>query len=398
MWPAPVLMMVALVLCLVGGVLYLAGCSSGSLVNTSLGKATVPSATSQPDPTSAASSPLSSAPSTSAPSPTSTSLATSAPPLTVSASGDVMGDRGVGQFIAQHGGPALFTQVKTLFQVSDIGFVNLETPVSTRGTRNTQKSVTFRSPPALVQGLSAGHINVVSLANNHALDYGAVALADTFHYLDTAHIAHAGAGANLSAARAPAILDTPAGKVAVLAFTDIIPAGFSATATRAGLSPTRPDQTAMLNAIRSAAREAKYVIVSFHWGIEYTDQANAEQRSLAHAAIDAGADLVLGAHPHVLQGLELYRGKLIAYSLGDFVFDHYSQATGETVVLQVKLSPAGKPSVTCVPVYLNAATGVPAPVTGKEANNILTRLTAISAPLGVHLVRSGSTAVFNGGA
>ena len=309
-----------------------------------------------------------------------------------------MGDRGVGAFIATNGGPAVFAKVRSLFHGRDIAFVNLETPVSTRGTRNTQKSVTFRSPPALVTGLASGGINVVSLANNHALDYGAVALADTIHYLNKAGIAHAGAGANLKAAQAPAILSTPAGTVAVLAFTDIIPAGFPAGATRAGVNPAEPDRQAMLAAIRAAKAEARYVIVSFHWGIEYTTPPIAEQKSLAHAAIDAGADLVLGAHPHVLQGLELYHGKLIIYSLGDFVFDHYSQATGETIVLEVKLSPAGKPSVTCVPVYLNESTGVPAPVTGAEANNILTRFIALSANLGVHLSRSGNTAEFNGGA
>jgi poly-gamma-glutamate synthesis protein (capsule biosynthesis protein) len=106
----------------------------------------------------------------------------------------------------------------------------------------------------------------------------------------------------------------------------------------------------MLRAIAAAAREATYVIVSFHWGIEYTSQANAEQSSLAHAAIDAGADLVLGTHPHVLQGLELYRGKLIAYSLGNFVFDDHDEPIGETVVLQVKVPASGEPSFTCVPV------------------------------------------------
>jgi len=299
--------------------------------------------------------------------------------------------------MASHTGAALFAKVRSLFRAADIGFVNLETPVSTRGTRNTQKSVTFRSSPALIPGLVSSGINVVSLANNHALDCGSVPLLDTIHYLDSAGIAHTGAGANLKAARAPAILSTAAGKVAVLAFTDIIPAGFPAGTGRAGVSPTRPDRQAMLAAIRAAAKKATYVIVSFHWGIEYTGQANSEQRSLAHAAIDAGADLVLGAHPHVLQGLELYHNKLIAYSLGDFVFDHYSQPTGETIVLQVKLSPAGKPSFTCVPVYLNDSTGVPSPVTGSEANSILTRLTALSGKLGVRLSRSGSTAVFNGG-
>ena len=280
----------------------------------------------------------------------------------------------------------------------DIGFVNLETPVSGRGTRNPQKSITFRSPPALADGLAAAHINVVSLANNHALDYGPVALADTIGYLNAAGIAHSGAGANLAAAQAAAILTTPAGKVALLAFTDIIPAGFLATATGAGVSPAAPDRTAMLSAIGAAAREARYLIVSFHWGVEYTSQANAEQRNLAHAAIDAGADLVLGTHPHVLQGLELYRGKLIAYSLGNFVFDDHSQPTKETtIVLRVKLPAAGEPSFTCVPVHATGSSWVPAPVGGKEADNILSRLTTLSAKLGVHLIRSGNTAEFNGG-
>ena len=293
----------------------------------------------------------------------------------------------------------MFSQVRSLFRGADVAFVNLETPVSSRGTRNTQKSITFHSPPALVEGLAAAHINVVSLANNHALDYGPVALADTIGYLNAAGIAHSGAGANLAAARAPALLATPAGKVAVLAFTDIIPAGFAATATQAGVSPTAPDRTAMLSAIGAAAREATYVIVSFHWGLEYTGQANAEQKSLAHAAIDAGADLVLGAHPHVLQGLELYRGKLIAYSLGNFVFDDHDEPIGETIVLQVKVPASGEPSFTCVPVRgVGASGGVPAPVSGKEADSVLDRLTALSATLGVHLVRWANTAEFNGGA
>jgi poly-gamma-glutamate capsule biosynthesis protein CapA/YwtB (metallophosphatase superfamily) len=293
----------------------------------------------------------------------------------------------------------VFSQVRPLFQGANVAFVNLETPVSSRGTPKTQKSITFHSPPALVEGLAAAHINVVSLANNHALDYGPVALADTIGYLNAAGIAHSGAGATLATARAPALLTTPAGKVAVLAFTDIIPAGFPATATGAGVSPTAPDRTAMLSAIGAAAREAAYVIVSFHWGIEYTGQANAEQRSLAHAAIDAGADLVLGTHPHVLQGLELYRGKLIAYSLGNFVFDDHDEPIGETVVLQVKVPASGEPSFTCVPVRgAGSSGGVPVPVNGKEADSILTRLISLSARLGVHLVRSGSTAQFDGGA
>jgi poly-gamma-glutamate capsule biosynthesis protein CapA/YwtB (metallophosphatase superfamily) len=393
------LWMVVILVCLLVGALALAACATGSQTRTSknsllpvvststLSSSAVPSvATTESAPTTV-------------PVPFVTTTTQVLPPLTVSASGDVMGDRRVAQFMARRGGAAVFSQVRPLFQNADIGFVNLESPVSLRGTRNTLKSITFRSPPALVEGLAAAHINVVSLANNHALDYGPVALADTISYLDASGIAHSGAGANLAAARAPALLTTPAGNVAVLAFTDIIPAGFAATATGAGVSPNASDRTAMLSAIRAAAREARYVIVSFHWGIEYSGQVNAEQRSLAHAAIDAGAGLVLGAHPHVLQGLEVYRGKLIAYSLGNFVFDDHDEPIGETVVLQVKVPASGEPSFTCVPVRGVGASGsVPAPVSGKEADNILSRLTALSAKLGVQLVRSGNTVELNGGA
>ena len=137
------------------------------------------------------------------------------------------------------------------------------------------------------------------------------------------------------------------------------------------------------------------MVVSFHWGIEYTGQASREQRALAHDAVDAGADLVLGHHPHVLQGLELYRNKLIAYSLGDFVFDHYSRPTGETVVLQIEMSSAGPPSFQVTPVYLSDAHGIPHVVAGTEARSILRRLTGFSADLGLQLILTGDRAVFS---
>ena len=314
----------------------------------------------------------------------------------MAAGGDVMGDRGVGTFLDKNGGPAVFAQVKPYLDKADVAFVNLEGPVSDKGTQAVGKEVTFRARPALIDGLASAGIDVVSQANNHSLDYGSAALLDTILRLGTVGIAHAGAGANDKAAAAPALLETPAGTVAVLAFTDIIPGGFPAGPARAGVNPASPDRDKVLASIKAAKARADYVIVSFHWGIEYTAGANQDQRDLAHAAIDAGADLVLGHHPHVIQGLELYRGKLIAYSLGDFVFDHYSQATGETFILELVLPAQGSPKFEIVPVYVNDTTGVPAPVTGKAADSILTRLTALSANLGLQLVREGDRAAFFG--
>ena len=326
----------------------------------------------------------------------STTSTTARPSLTVAAGGDVLGDRGVGAFIDKKGGPAVFAGVKPYLEDADLAFVNLECPVSTKGKAVTTKEYTFRGRLGLIDGLVSAGIDVVSMANNHALDYGPAALLDTITRLDKAGIGHAGAGANDTAALAPAMLDTPAGTVAVLAFTDIIPGGFPAGPNRAGVNPASPDRAKVLAAIKAAKAKADYVIVSFHWGIEYTGNADQDQRKLAHQAIDAGADLVLGHHPHVIQGLELYHGKLIAYSMGDFVFDHYSRTTGEAFVLRVSLPPQGPPDFEIVPVYLNETTGVPAAVTGAAADSILTRLTKLSSALGLQLTRAGDRAVFSG--
>ena len=331
------------------------------------------------------------APTTTAP-PTTT---TTAPPLFVAAGGDVMGDRQVGTFIDARGGQAVLADVATLLADAHVAFVNLESPLSDQGTRNKDKSVTFRGRTALVEGLAAAGVDVVSLANNHALDWAAPALLDTISRLTQSGIAVAGAGPDLEAARAPALLDTPAGRVAVLAYTDVLPVGFSAGAARPGVNPARGDPERLLADVAGAAAASDYVIVSFHWGLEYEGYAHEGQRSLAHDVVDAGADLVIGHHPHVLQGLEIYKDRLIAYSLGDFVFDHYSRATGEAVVLRVTIRPSGPPSFTIVPVYLVDPHGIPAPVFGEEADAILTRMEEFSGRLGLTLVRAGDVAGYS---
>ena len=338
----------------------------------------------------------------SATTPPTTAAGTAAPPsstlhktLTIAAAGDVIGDRDVGTFIDANGGEAVLAGVARLLRESQVAFVNLESPLSNKGARNAAKDVTFRGRPALVQGLRTAGVDVVSLANNHALDWGSKALLDTVTRLDAAGIAHAGAGGDLAGARAPALLKTTSGTVAVLAYTLILPGGFAAGSDRAGVNPGSGHRERLLADITAAAKRADWVVVSFHWGIEYTGQASREQRELAHDAVDAGADLVIGHHPHVLQGLELYRNKLIAYSLGDFVFDHYSRATGETVVLEIELSSVGPPSVRVTPVYLSDSHGIPKVVAGTEARAILRRLSGFSADLGLQLELTGDRAVFS---
>lgn len=323
----------------------------------------------------------------------STTTSSTVPPvLTLAAGGDVMGDRGPGTYIDSHGGPAVFAKVKPFLDKAQIGFVNLEGPISNVGSRLVGKEYTFRARPGLADGLADAGIDVVSMANNHIVDYGQAALKDCLLRLNRAGIAHAGAGLNSAAAATPAILITPAGTVSVLAFTEILPSGFAATADHGGVNPVTQDRKRVLDSIKAAAKKTDFVVVSVHWGIEYDAQANSEQRSLAHQMIDAGADIILGHHPHVIQGLELYRGRLIAYSLGDFVFDHWSRATGEAFILQVSLPREGRPTAQIVPVYVGDSTGVPAPAEGSEAATILDRLIRLSAKLGLTLIRDGNRA------
>ena len=344
--------------------------------------------TTEPPTTESTSTPTTSTPTTS----TSTTSTTEAPALTVAAGGDVQADRMVGKYVDAHGGASALAKVAPYLQTADVAFLNLEGPISDKGAKLAWKEYTFRSRLALADGLASAGIDVVSTANNHAADCGSAAVVDTIARLDKVGVEHAGSGTDITDARDPAIIDTPAGKVAVLAFTDKYASGFAAGANHPGVA-TIGDGSKVLEAIAAAKKKADYVIVSFHWGTEYLSQAANYQRTLAHKAIDAGADLIIGHHPHVIQGLEVYKDRLIAYSLGDFVFDHRPGPTGEAFVLRVTLRPGGPPVARIIPIYLDDTYGIPAVVTGAKADTILSRLTKLSASFGVTLTRSGDVAL-----
>lgn len=311
--------------------------------------------------------------------------------VTVAAVGDMIFDRRVKTLIASGGGKAPLSRVARLLRRADITIGNLESPLSDGGTRNAKKDVTFRGDPRAISGLSASGFDLLSIANNHVLDYGPDALADTCAALDDAGIAHAGAGKNQAAAWKPAVVRTGDTSTAYLAYSFIVPAGFVAQSNRAGLASGRWDFSAVEKAIAKAKRANDYVVVSIHWGVEYKDNANAEQVRVARRCIDAGADMVLAHHPHVIQGIEIYKKRLIAYSLGDFVFDHYSRKTGESFILTASLTPKGVTAIKITPTYLDTY-GRPAVVKGAAADAILSRLKRISAVHGTSVVIKGDTA------
>ncbi len=311
--------------------------------------------------------------------------------ITVAGAGDMIFDRQVKALIKLAGGEAPLARVAHLLKTADIAIANLESTLASSGSKNADKDVTFRGDPRGIESLKIAELDAVSLANNHVLDYGPEPLLDTIKALDSAGIGHAGAGKDKTAAWTPATIERKGTTTAYLAYSHIVPAGFIAQDDRAGFASGRRDMNLVEDAIREAKGTHDYVIVSFHWGVEYTDHPTAEQVKNAHRAIDAGADMVLAHHPHVIQGVEFYKDGLIAYSLGDFVFDHYSRKTGEAFILNASMGPDGITDVTAIPVYLDEY-GRPEVVTGSEGRSILKRLKAISSPLGTTVKITGDTA------
>lgn len=221
---------------------------------------------------------------------------------------------------------------------ADIMMLNNEFAYSTRGTKTPDKSYTFRADPSRVNILKEMGVDIVSLANNHALDYGPDALMDTFTTLDDAGIDYVGAGKNLDRAKAPIYYEIGDKKIAYLASSRVIFAmDWYATDDRPGMVGTY-DPAGLIESIEEASANSDYVVVYVHWGVERNHYPEKYQKSFAKAYIDAGADIVIGCHPHVMQGIEIYKGKPIAYSLGNYWFNASKRESG---LLKVYIDPDG---------------------------------------------------------
>ncbi|WP_437967736.1 CapA family protein [Sorangium sp. So ce260] len=242
--------------------------------------------------------------------------------ITLIAGGDVCLGKALGQELLRNPAHDPFAPVAALLASADVRFVNLENQLSDQGgeTQHRLQPLVFTGPPAGADVLARAGISVVSLANNHMWDYGKSAFLETLGHLERAGVAYAGAGRTRPKAYAPAVIERRGFRVAVLAVTGIWNQGslwqhpareFVAAAERDGLAA----------AVRAARKQPGVVavVVSYHGGTEYLDTPLPQARALAAAAIDAGADAFLGHHPHVLQGIELRRGRPIFYSLGNFL-------------------------------------------------------------------------------
>ncbi|GAB4342721.1 MAG: CapA family protein [Calditrichia bacterium] len=285
--------------------------------------------------------------------------------------------------IARRGTGYPFLALDSLLGASDLVFANLEAPFGSGGER-FEKSYTFLVNPALVDVLTAGHINMVSLANNHIMDFGSQPLQETRRLLRQAGIHFSGAGKNLAEARQPAIIKVDSLEIAFLACSLTFPEEFWATDTTAGTC--FPRHTFFFDDIRRLKKEHDFVVVSFHWGSELMTEPKEYQVQLAHQTIQAGADLILGHHPHVVQGVEVYKNKLIAYSLGNFVFGSFSENAKESMLLEVRFKKSSIESAKIIPinVYNKEVVFQPTLLKGEQKLEFLNKLNKLSLELNDH--------------
>jgi poly-gamma-glutamate synthesis protein (capsule biosynthesis protein) len=256
--------------------------------------------------------------------------------LHLDAVGDINLGDGPGTAIAFHGPKYPWRSVGRVLRRADIAFGNLECAVSRRG-HQLVKEFTFRGRPSSLRAAArTGGLDVVNLANNHAGDYGDTALVDTLRFAHRYGIATTGAGRDEREAYRPTIVEKLGLRVAFVGFSTILPFEFRAGPHDPGTAWGFDDR--VRDSVRRAARHADVVIATFHWGIERDFHSDAQQRALAHVALQAGATAVIAGHPHVQQEIVRRRNRVIAYSLGNFVFSANTPGTESTGILQLHLA------------------------------------------------------------
>lgn len=258
--------------------------------------------------------------------------------IRLTAVGDVMMSRTVADVINSHNDPCYpFKAVKSQWTASDLLVGNFENP-AIDGSRVVPYQMILRADTKSISGLTCADFTGMSLANNHMGDQGTAGVESTLSLFSQAGIAAFGAGENYEQAHKVTIIEKKNIKIGFLAYadTDFTPTSSGATASKPGIALM--DKTALKQDIDAAKEQVDFLVVMMHSGVEYQVLPDSAQKDFARAAIDDGADLVLGGHPHVLEPYELYSGKFIFYSLGNFVFDQNQPGTQDSVILTLTIS------------------------------------------------------------
>ena len=235
------------------------------------------------------------------------------------------------------------------------------------------KQFVFRCSPSYAKALNEMGVDIVSLANNHTLDYGRAALSDTFNALDGAGILYGGAGDSVDRAKEVQVVEVNGKKYGFIAVSRVVPsADWKIESATPGLF-TCYDAAALIEVIKEAKQTCDFVTVFPHWGTEYSEQPNPVQRELAKQCMDAGADLIVGAHTHCLEGIGYIDGKPVFYSLGNFIF---GQNIDKSAAVKVTVAEDGTVSYALIPVY--ASDGQTKQMDANAASGLFSYMESIS--------------------
>ncbi len=330
--------------------------------------------------------------------------------------------------------PSIFTRVAPVLRQGDIVVGNLEGTNSDRGEPLLGKlevgSGHVRSAPENAKALPAAGFNAMVLANNHNMDYGPEALLQTIEILDGMNIAHAGGGRNSEEAHRPAIVERNGIKVAILSYTSVYPQlGYAAAVDKAGVAtvkihttyqapenilyqpgyppliitiPDPPEEERMMEDVRKAKEAADIVLVAFHGGVaQGYGRVVGYQKELGRAAIDAGADLIMESHAHQLLGMEVYKHKLICYSLGNFIMDRRTRSTRphfgwDTIILKCHIEGKQIRKFSFIPVYISDEWQQPYIPQREEGMKVMTKLEALSEEFGTTFTPEGDEVLIGG--
>uniref|UniRef100_A0A7C2WJ45 CapA family protein n=1 Tax=Thermorudis sp. TaxID=1969470 RepID=A0A7C2WJ45_9BACT len=282
-----------------------------------------------------------------------------------------------------------------LLQRADARFINLECAITDWGEPEPGKVFCFRTDAKNVEVLRVAHIDAVSLANNHVLDYGEPGLRETLRNLDASGIRHAGAGLTALEAQQPAWLAIDGLRIAFLAATDNQP-DWEATADRPGvfyipIDPADERFQRLVTLVRAAKRAADLVVVSLHWGPNWGYQPLPEHPTAARLLIESGADIIFGHSAHIFRGVEVYRGRPILYSCGDFVDDYavdQVERNDESFIFQVHLTGRKLARLSLIPTIINEFQARLAE--GTRRDSICEKMSSLCRKLGTEVRRAAS--------
>lgn len=295
--------------------------------------------------------------------------------FTMVAVGDVMLDRSVWRRIESNGPQSIFEKVRDELRSADITFANLECPLASSGP-HAPKDCIFRADPRAVEVLLDGGIDVVAVSNNHSLDAGTSGLMATLDTLDRAGVAYCGAAREREDAWEPCRFEVNGVMLGFVACTDL-------SFQHGSWCKVDTEMTEFAQRLRAAKEECELLVVSIHWGNEYQSVPTQRQRDVAKAAVEAGADLVIGHHPHTLQGVGQHNGAPILYSAGNFVFDQREGERMESAIFDMTWTEGEGWHIRMVPVWIPLSRCGPIYPEESRAAKIINRLATLSANLGV---------------